>query len=359
MKESIFISIFLLLFSTGSIVDAKWIPPNATPEDVERLVKMEEEDKARIISEQHLREKTEQEKKQIAGVTPGGIIDGEKEAGREISSQAPSTDKPGWIQEREASQIPPTDKSVGIQQQAVQGVPGVSTNEQTIPTADKESVKSTEAKKMQKTGWKDWVAIAFFILIFISSLVLYLYAMNISGCKTTGQKQATKNTASKGLTLVEILVATVVIVVSVLCVLKAFRYASLVQPQTGYSTKAMTLCEEKLEEIRNRPYGNLTAMIVPEQERINMGIYGWVGTSTIPRNGGATRTTTIKRINEVWHGEELPPTFEEVPVGATFTYLKAKVKMEWGSIPIRDTSGTITGSIPLKRELSVFIAPRT
>ncbi|MEK7813956.1 MAG: hypothetical protein AAB296_09355, partial [Candidatus Desantisbacteria bacterium] len=79
---------------------------------------------------------------------------------------------------------------------------------------------------------------------------------------------------------------------------------------------------------------------------------------TTPRNGGATRTVTIKRINESWQGNSLPPILEEVPVGATFTYLKAKVKVEWGSIPIRNGSETITGSIPLKRELSVFVVPR-
>ncbi len=358
MKQSIFIIVFLLLFFTGSIssVDARWVPEDATPEDVERLVRMEEADKARIIREQKFREKAEQEQKQASGVSDG-IIEGRKEAGKGLSSQAqaPSSDKQQLGLSSQAPSTERTERSGKIQPQPVQGVSGVSTNEQGMPVAGKETGGLTEVRNVQKTGWKDWMAIGFFIIIFISSLALYLYAMNRSGSKITGQKQNAKNTGSKGLTLLEIMVATAVFAISVLCILKVFRYASLVQPQTGYSTKAMTLCEEKLEEIRNRPYGSLTTMIIPEQERITMGPYGWVGTSTTPRNGGATRTVTIKGIDEVL--VDGSPIFEEVAIGNS-DYLKATVKVEWGRISIRNSSGTITGSIPIKRELSTFIADR-
>ncbi|MEK7812160.1 MAG: hypothetical protein AAB296_00235, partial [Candidatus Desantisbacteria bacterium] len=190
--------VFLLLFLNGSMVDARWIPENATPEDVKRLIRMEKEDKERIIREQYLREKVEQQQQQASGVipSPDGIIDREKEASSKLSSQA---------------QVSTTDKSGVIQHQAAQEVTGVSTNKQTMPSADKETEKSTEAKKIHETGWKDWLAIGFFILIFIGSLAFYLYIMNKSGGKTTGQKQATKDIASKGLTLLEIMVATAVI----------------------------------------------------------------------------------------------------------------------------------------------------
>jgi prepilin-type N-terminal cleavage/methylation domain-containing protein len=354
MKQGIFVSVCLLLFLTGSIVDARWIPENATTEDVQRLIRMEKDDKAMIIREQQFREKEEQQKKkQAMDVAPGEISggsDGGKEADREISSQGRDA------QGKKVTPYVSANKPGEGQHQHGQVATGVIIKGQTTAVENKETKELTEDKKIQKTGWKDWLAIGFFIIIFISSLALYLYAINRSGYKTTWQKQDAKNTNSKGLTLVEIMVATAVISISVLCILSVFRYASLVQPQTGYSTKAMTLCEEKLEEIRNRPYQNLTA-ITTEQERINMGPYGWVGTTSIPINGGATRTVTIKKIREIWHGESLPPTFEEVTVDET--YLKAKVKVEWGSIPIRDCSGTITRSIPLKRELSVFITPRS
>lgn len=348
MKQGIFIIVFLLLFLTGSIVDAKWIPENATPEDVERLIRLEKESKERILREQYFRDKAEQKKEQTVDVMPN--VGERKEADRGVSSQ---------------EQVLSTNNQGEIQQQSAQGVSGVLTKGQAISAVDKETEKSTKTKKIQKTGWSDWLIIGFFLLISIGCLILYLYSMNKSGCKVTGQRQvkptqgsaSTKDTNSKGLTLLEIMVATAVIAISVLCILRVFRYASLVQPQTGYSTKAITLCEEKLEEIRNRTYESLLTITTPIPERINMGPYGWNGTRSV--NGGATRTVTITKINEVWDKDGLaPPTFEEVSVG-TVTYLKAKVKVEWGNIPIRNDSGTITGGIPLKRELSVFIAKRS
>ncbi|MFH1860236.1 MAG: prepilin-type N-terminal cleavage/methylation domain-containing protein [bacterium] len=358
MKQVVFATVFLLLFLIGSIADARWIPENATPEDIQRLIKMEKEDKARIIKEEYLHEKAEKQKKEqaAAGIATNGTMVGGKEAGREVSSQAQvtSTDNYGEIQRKAAQGVQGTQEVIGGVQGI--GVSGVAIKGQTMLVTGTETEKSTEVKKIQKTGWKDWLVIGFFLLISLSCLFLYIYSINNLRCKTTGKGAAPgKGTASKGVTLLEIMVATAVIAISVLCILKVFRYASLVQPQTGYSTKAMTMCQEKLEEIRNRPYENLTS-ITGEQEKITMGPYG--RNVTTPINGGATRTVTIKRINELWHGESAPPTFEEVPVGGTFTYLKANVKMEWGSIPIRNESGVVTGSIPLKRELSIFIAPR-
>ncbi|MBI4778222.1 hypothetical protein HY792_04825 [Candidatus Desantisbacteria bacterium] len=356
MKQVLFITIFLLLFLTGlRSVDAKWIPENATPQDVERLVQMEQEEKARIIREQQAEEQKQEE---VNSVAAGGTIEGGKEAGQ---AQVSSTDKPGVFHSLSTpagdisgqAQVSSTNKPGEGQQQSAQGVSGVLSKGQTTAVADKGTKELTEAKKIQKSGWKDWLAIGFFLIISIGCLILYFFSMNKSGCRAKCTDSA-KNTASKGLTLLEIMVATAVITMSVLCILRVFRYASLVQPQTGYSTKAMILCEEKLEEIRNRTYNNLITGPAVSMERISMGPYGWNGTT--PINGGATRTIMIKKINEVWDSNG--PTFNEVTVG-TFTYLKAKVKMEWGRIPIRNGSGTITGSIPLKREMSIFIAPRS
>ncbi|MFH1961400.1 MAG: prepilin-type N-terminal cleavage/methylation domain-containing protein [bacterium] len=355
MKQVVFPTVFLLLFLAGSIADARWIPENATPNDIQRLIKMEKEDKAKIIREQYLQEQTEKQKKEqaVVGVTTNGTMKGEGEAGREVSSQSQvtATDKHGAIQNQSAQGVQGEQEVPG----GVQGI-GVTTKGQTTLVTDKEMEKTTEDRKIQKTGWKDWLVIGFFLLISMSCLLFYFYSINNLRCKASGKGVASdKNAASKGVTLLEIMVATAVIAISVLCILRVFRYASLVQPQTGYSTKAMTMCQEKLEEIRNRSYSNLTA-ITTIHEPVTMGPYGWQGIT--PINGGATRTVIIKRINEVWHGESAPPTFEEVPIGGTFTYMKANVRMEWGSIPVRDKSGTVTGSIPLKRELSVFIAPR-
>ncbi|MBI4753593.1 prepilin-type N-terminal cleavage/methylation domain-containing protein, partial [Candidatus Desantisbacteria bacterium] len=182
---------------------------------------------------------------------------------------------------------------------------------------------------------KDWLVIGLFLSISIGFLIFYFYSINKINKKITN-----RHAASKGITLVEILVATVIVAISILCILKAIQQSSLVQPHTGESTMAITLCQEKLEEIRGRSY---TSLVAEQQqptmpERMNMPPYGWNGTT--PINGGATRTVIIERIIESG-----TPTTPGTTTSAIYDYLKATVRMEWGTAPLR-------------RELSVFIANR-
>jgi len=321
MKQIIFVTVFLSLFFTVGTVDARWIPENATSEDIDRLIQMEKEDKEKIIKEQYLKKHKIEQKKEKEGqnVTTEGMIEkkGERgKEGREISPQVLSSD---------------------AQQQVVSGISGisgVSTPEQKTSITGQEEGKAAGIAKpieIKKPGWKDWLIIGLFLFISIGSLIFYFYSINKINKKITDRR-----ITSKGITLVEILIATVIVAISILCILKAFQQSSLIHPHTGEASKAITLCQEKLEEIRSMPYGSLTVGTI-EQQKISMPPYGWNGNT--PINGGATRSVTIKKIKE----EGSPPTFEETD--GAFDYLKATVKMEWGTTP-------------LKRELSVFIAER-
>ncbi|MFH1096246.1 MAG: hypothetical protein V1749_01915 [Candidatus Desantisbacteria bacterium] len=326
MKQIIFVAVFLSLFFTGLSVDARWIPENATPEDIDKLIQEEQEDKERIIKEQYYKEKAKHMKKEVRNVTTEGMIG---ETNREISSKIPLDNK---------------NISAGVssdtQNQTVPGVSGIVTPEQKTSVANNQEKGEISSIKEQieikKTGWKDWLIIGLFLFLSIGSLLFYFYSINKINKKATN-----RHTASKGITLVEILVATAIVAISILCILKAFQQSSLVQPHTRETTMAITLCQKKLEEIRSMPYDNL--MVGTDSELINMPPYGWNGTT--PINGGATRTVTITKIKEIGHGND-PPTFEGTFSDTLdYNYLKATVKMEWGTTP-------------LKRELSVFIADR-
>ncbi|MBI4753422.1 hypothetical protein HY793_03500, partial [Candidatus Desantisbacteria bacterium] len=301
MKQIILVAVFLSLFLTVGTIDAKWIPEDATSEDIKRLITMEKEDKERIIREQ----KAEQREEEMRNATPEGVIGnkGEKRAedsGREISSGVSSV-----VQQQAVSGVPGIS-TPDAQQQAASRGSGKSTLKQTIAIVNQGEGKAADIEKLReikKTGWKDWLVIGLFLSISIGFLIFYFYSINKINKKITN-----RHAASKGITLVEILVATVIVAISILCILKAIQQSSLVQPHTGETTMAVTLCQEKLEELRSMPYGSLTVGTTIESPKISMPPYGW--NENTPINGGATRSVTIKKIQEVWH-EGASPTFEE------------------------------------------------
>lgn len=336
MKQIVFITVFLLFIFTGLIVDAKWIPENATPADVERLIQREKEDKEKIIIEQYRKEKAEQNKKEIINAATGET----REEKEKISSEA-------LLNRRVSLGGVPLDKKIpsgvssNAQNQAIHGVPGIAAPEQkTSVVNNQEKISDAEKPiKIKKNGWKDWLVIGLFLSFSIGCLIFYFYSTNKMSSKTIN-----KNTTSKGITLIEILVATIIITISILCILKAFQQSSLVQPQTGDATTAMTLCQKTLEEIRSRDYTALVGMMgTGTPERLSMSSSGIAG--------GATRTVIIKGVQD--------GTFEE---SASYDYLKATVRIEWDNTPIRQKQDNgeyiVVGNISLKRELSVFIAPR-
>jgi type II secretory pathway pseudopilin PulG len=325
MKQLVGVMILVSILVSNTSVYGKWIPENATVEDVKRLVEIEKITKRKIL--QHELEQKRQQ--QVVSRKP---ISEAYDIPRNIPEHLRTKEyvltkvkHPSGSEPREMIK-----KSQNIIQQ-------VSKKEET-----KQTEKILLHKRIQRLTLQDKIIVSLCLLIAIFSLIFYFYSLRRLKLKYS-KRPNIKDKKQKGATLVELLVATVIITITTLCILRIFQQAIMTTPKTAHSTIAINKCQEKLEELRSMDFDELVrkANNKPiEEEKINIGTCGWDGDT--PINGGAIRTILIEKIDEVDEGDEIKIVST---TSDNFDYLKLTVEVRWGVIPLR-------------KQLSTFVARR-
>ncbi|MFQ5656384.1 MAG: prepilin-type N-terminal cleavage/methylation domain-containing protein [Candidatus Methylomirabilales bacterium] len=103
---------------------------------------------------------------------------------------------------------------------------------------------------------------------------------------------------SRGLTLVEVLIASALLAVALIGIMGAFPTAYVDVVASGGESKATAYAQQKIEELKNQPFipGPLTANDTPEA--------GFTRNWTITQVAGTTAPNRLARINVTvtWNG---------------------------------------------------------
>lgn len=119
----------------------------------------------------------------------------------------------------------------------------------------------------------------------------------------------------KGVTLIEILIAGVILAITVITVQQIFFAGSRNVVSTANATIAVSLCQEDLEVIREMDTQNIPTGTFPPDTSLNFppATYGTVTVGT--RNG--TRTVAVQAITD------------PEATGTATSYLEIMVKVDW------------------------------
>lgn len=98
---------------------------------------------------------------------------------------------------------------------------------------------------------------------------------------------------SRGLTLVEVLIASALLAVALIGLMGAFPTAYLDVVASGGESKAAAYAQQKVEELKNQPFnpGPVTANDIPEA--------GYARSWTITQEGGTIAPNRLARINVI------------------------------------------------------------
>lgn len=98
---------------------------------------------------------------------------------------------------------------------------------------------------------------------------------------------------SSGLTLVELLVAITILLIATGSILLAVNFASKVSKHNLRKAVAINLVTQRLEQIKNAAYGNITAANFPNETNIQVGSDPIRYNRTVTIDTGTYKTVTV------------------------------------------------------------------
>lgn len=98
---------------------------------------------------------------------------------------------------------------------------------------------------------------------------------------------------SKGLTLVELLVAITILLIATGSILLAVNFASKVSKHNLRKAVAVNLVTQRLEQIMNSSYANVTTANFPNEANIQVGSDPIRYSRTVTINAGSYKTVTV------------------------------------------------------------------